>query len=200
VSGPAGRPRSAAAMIVLGVVRLARGQADGLRQFRATPEAFLASLAPLLAFPLVGGALMLAGGGGWRAIVDLLATICAVLAPPVISHLLAGLWGRRAEWLRFAIAFNWCQWVLPVVGMVVILTLGAAAALGLPEAIAGNIALLTIAAYGLWLHWFLARHGLLLTRLRAVLLVLIVNSTTVAIVLGPRLLAVSAGQAVLERT
>jgi hypothetical protein len=200
MSGPAGRPRSAGAAIALGVIKLARGQADGFRLFNATPEAFLASLAPLVAFPLVGGVLMLAGGGGSRALVNLLATLCAVLAPPVISHLLAGLWGRRAQWLRFAIAFNWCQWILPVVGMVVIILLGVAAALGLSEEIAGNIALLTIAGYGLWLHWFLARHGLSLSRFRAVLMVLIVNSATVAIVLGPRLLAVSAGQALLERT
>jgi hypothetical protein len=200
MSGPAGRPRSAGAAIALGVVKLARGQAEGFRLFGSSPEAFLTSLAPLLAFPLVGGALLLVGGGGWPAIVNLLTTICAVLAPPVMSHFLAGVWGRQAQWLRFATAFNWCQWIIPVVGMVVIILMGVAAALGLPEDIAGDTALFAIGGYGLWLHWFLARHGLSLSRVRAVLMVLIVNSATVAIVLGPRLLTVSAGQALLERT
>jgi hypothetical protein len=66
--------------IVLGVLRLARGRADGFRQFGATREAFLASLAPLIAFPLVGGMLMLLGGGGLTALGDLLATLCALVA------------------------------------------------------------------------------------------------------------------------
>ena len=78
------RPRGLAS-IVVGIVRLARGRADGLRQFGATREAFLASLAPLIAFPLVGGVLMLLGGGGLDALGDLLATLCALLAPPVLS-------------------------------------------------------------------------------------------------------------------
>ena len=62
-------------------------------------------------FPLVGGALMLLGGGGLDALSDLLATLCALLAPPVLSFEVARLWGREAAWLRFATAFNWCQWV-----------------------------------------------------------------------------------------
>ena len=34
---------------------------------------------------------------------------------------------------------------------------------------------LAVAAYSLWLHWFLARHGLALSRWRAALLVVLVN-------------------------
>ena len=85
-----------------------------LLQFGATREAFLASLAPLIAFPLVGGVLMLLGGGGLAALSDLLATLCALLAPPVLSFEVARLWGRQDAWLRFATAFNWCQWAIPV--------------------------------------------------------------------------------------
>ena len=85
MSGRARRHASPLASIVLGIVRLARGRADGIRQFGATRDAFLASLAPLIAFPLVGGALMLLGGGGLGALSDLLATLCALLAPPVLS-------------------------------------------------------------------------------------------------------------------
>ena len=48
------------------------------------------------------------------AIADLLATVAVLLAPPVLSFEFARLWGRQDHWLRFATAFNWCQWLLPV--------------------------------------------------------------------------------------
>jgi hypothetical protein len=175
--------------IVLGVFRLARGRADGIRQFGATREAFLASLAPLIAFPLVGGLLMLLGGGGLTALADLLATLCALVAPPVLSFEVARLWGRQNSWLRFATAFNWCQWVIPVIGTLLLVVLGTLAALGLPRSVASTSVVLGLVTYGLWLHWFLARHGLGLSRIRAALLVFGVNFGTVLLVLGPRMLA-----------
>lgn len=187
MSGQARGRRPAPGSIVLGVMRLARGRADGLRQFSATRDAFLASLAPLLAFPLVGGALILLGGG-LGAVSDLLATLCALLAPPVLSFEVARLWGREAAWLRFATAFNWCQWVIPVVGSLFLLVLGFLAGLGLPQNIARYGVVLGIVAYGLWLHWFIARHGLALSSLRAAIMVFGVNFGTVILVLGPRLL------------
>jgi hypothetical protein len=170
-------------------MRLACGHADGIGQFGATRDAFLASLAPLIAFPLVGGVLMLVAGGGLAALSDLLATLCALMAPPVLSFEVARLWGRGDAWLRFATAFNWCQWVIPVVGILLLLLLGIMAALGLPRAVARAAVVLALVAYGLWLHWFLARHGLGLSRLRAALLVVGVNLATVLIVLGPRIVA-----------
>ena len=48
--------------ILFGIVRVATGRADGIAQFGDTKEAFLTSLAPLLAFPLVGTLLMLGAG------------------------------------------------------------------------------------------------------------------------------------------
>ena len=174
---------------VLGVLRLARGRADGIRQFGATREAFLTSLAPLIAFPLVGGMLMLLGGGGLTALADLLATLCALVAPPVLSFEVARLWGRQNAWLRFATAFNWCQWVIPVIGTLLLVVLGSLAALGLPRTVASASVVLGLVSYGLWLHWFVARHGLGLSRIRAALLVFGVNCATVLLVLGPRMLA-----------
>ena len=120
---------------------------------------------------------------------DLLATLCALLAPPVLSFELARLWGRQNAWLRFATAFNWCQWVIPVIGTLLLVVLGTLAALGLPRTVASAALVLGLVSYGLWLHWFLARHGLGLSRVRAALLVLGVNFGTVLLVLGPRLLA-----------
>jgi hypothetical protein len=186
-----GRARGPAGSIVVGVMRLARGRPDGFSQFGATRESFLASLAPLIAFPLVGGVLMLIGGGGIAALSDLLATVCALVAPPVLSFEIAQLWHRDAAWLRFATAFNWCQWAIPVLGSMLLLALGVLVAVGLPRSAARGLALLGLVSYGLWLHWFIARHGLGLSRFRAAVLVLGINLATVVIVVGPRLLALA---------
>ena len=189
MSGRRGGLRGRTGSIVLGIVRLARGRPDGMQQFGATRDAFLASLAPLIAFPLVGGMLMLLGGGGLNTVSDLLATLCALVAPLVLSFEVARLWRRQQFWLRFATAFNWCQWVIPIVGSVLLLVFGVLAALGLPRATARIGVLLGLLSYALWLHWFLARHGLGLSGPRALLLVLAVNLTTAMLVVGPRVIA-----------
>jgi hypothetical protein len=193
MSGRARGQRPSAANIVVGVARLATGRPDGLRHFGATREAFLASLAPLIAFPLVGGMLLLLSGDAIRALTNFLATVCALVAPPVLSFEVARLWGREAAWLHFAIAFNWCQWAIPVFGSMLLVALGMLVALGLPQPAAGLIAMAGLVCYGFWLHWFLARHGLGLSRLRAGVLVVGVNLATVAIVLAPRLLLLATG-------
>jgi len=175
--------------ILRGIVRVACGRIDGVDQFAGTSEGFLASLAPLLAFPLVGTVLLLLNGEGAPAIGDLLATVTVLLAPPVLSFELARLWGRQSRWLRFATAFNWCQWLLPLLASVLLTALGALLRIGLPEHAATVMLIVGLGSYGLWLHWFLARYGLALSRPRAAVLVLGVNLGTAALVLVPRLLA-----------
>ncbi|MCL2429516.1 MAG: hypothetical protein FWD12_09815 [Alphaproteobacteria bacterium] len=175
--------------ILLGVLLLARGRAEGFELFGNTTQAFLSSLAPLIAFPLVGGTLLLLGGGGLPALSDLFATFCALLAPPVISWELARLCGREGPWLRFATAFNWCQWAIPAVASILLVVLGALMAVGLPNRIAGALLLVGLLGYGLWLHWFLVRRGLSLSALRAALFVFAVNLGTGVLVVGPRLLS-----------
>jgi hypothetical protein len=178
--------------VVVGVMRLARGRRDGVLQFGATRDAFLTSLAPLLALPLVGGGLTLFGGDRLNALSDLLATVCALLGPPVLSFEVARLWGRETAWLRFATAFNWCQWVIPVVGSMLLLLLGLLIGFGLPRQAARVGVVLGIIAYGFWLHWFVTRHALGLSSVRAAIMVVAVNFGTVVLVLGPRLLALAA--------
>ncbi len=183
------RQRAGPPSILVGILRVACGRADGLDRFGATREAFLASLAPLLAFPLVGGALLLLGGAGRAGAAQLLATLCALLAPPVLSFEVARLWGRRAAWLRFATALNWCQWAIPVVAVLLLAILAPLLTAFLSERGAVAATLGAIGCYGLWLHWFVARHGLGLSRLRAVALVILVNLGTGLLVLGPAFLA-----------
>ncbi len=173
---------------LLGMVRLARGRVDGLAQFGDTPQAFLASLAPLLAFPIVGALLLLVSDGPVHALATLLVTIVAQLSPPVLSHALTRAWGREAHWLRYATAFNWCQWALPLAAMALLIVLQAGLQAGLPEDAADTALVLGLAAYGLWLNWLLARHGLDLSRGRAAALVTLTNLGTILLALGPRLL------------
>lgn len=183
------KPSPGAAMRVLsGLLLLARFRPEGFSRLGGTTQSFLASLAPLLAFPLVSFVLTVASGGR-GAFTDLFMTVAAVLASPAISHALAVAWGREAQWPRFATAFNWCQWVIPLATLVVATVFGMAWRLGLPAHIAALLGLLLLAAYGMTLHYFLARRGLDLSVGRSIIAVLAINLSTVAIVLIPRLLA-----------
>ncbi len=199
MSGTVSQAPPRAKNILLGVIRVATGRADGLAQFGDTKEAFLASLAPLLAFPLVGALLMLAQGEGLAALSDLLATFCALLAPAVLSYEAARYWGRAAAWTRFAVAFNWCQWAIPVLAVLLAILAGMLLALGVPSQAGVAVVVAGLAGYGLWLHWFLARHGLGLSAGRAALLVVGVNLATVLLVLGPSLVVLALGGPVTER-
>ncbi len=172
-----------------GVAQLARFRADGLAAFDASPVGLLNALAPWIAFALVGGGLALAGDSARSAAVELLASLVALLAPPVLSQGLALWWGRAAGWLRYAVAATWCQWVMPPALMAAVLGSGVLIALGVPQAVAETLAGLLALGYALALHVFLARRGLALSLGRAALVVVAVNLGTAALAFGPLLLA-----------
>lgn len=174
--------RERARSVVLGISRLARGRADGMAQFGDTPQAFLASLAPLLAFPLVGGLRLLLAGRVAGALLVVLASCVALLAPPVLSHALARLWDREAAWSRYATAFNWCHWATLLAAMALLLVLGPTAAGG---AASGGVFVLALSLYTLWLQAFLARHGLGVSWPRALAVVLVTNAGSALLVFGP---------------
>ncbi len=174
---------------LIGAAQLAIGRREGMQQFDDTPQAFLASLAPLVAFPIVGALALLLSGSGVEAITTLLLTVVAQLSPAVLSHAIAARWGRDAEWLRYATAFNWCQWAIPLVMILLMVVFQLTGPAGLPDEAAVGILFAALALYGIWLHWTLARSGLLLGRVRSIVLVVLVNAGTVALVLGPRLLS-----------
>lgn len=180
-------PRS----VMVGILRIARGRADGVLCFGGTPRSFLSSLAPLLAFPLVGAARGLFVDGPGQALTSLAVTLCALLTPAVLSFELARFWRRSDQWMRFATALNWCEWTLPILAFVVVLPLSIAITVGLNEDTASVLMIGGLGVYELWLHWFLARKALGLSGLRAFLMVLLVNGGTVAVVLGPHYLAQS---------
>ena len=174
--------------VLVGIVRILRGYPDGLAFFGNTPLAFLASLAPMTGLLLAGAMEGLVSGEGRDGVRELLPLLCALLTPPVLSYEFARLWQREAEWLRFATAVNWCQLLLPFVGMAILLVLSVLQSLGLPDDAANVLFAVCLGGYALWLHWFLARHGLALNGRRAAWLVLGVNLGTALVVFGPRLL------------
>jgi hypothetical protein len=175
--------------IIVGIMRIARGRADGIDYFGSSPQAFLSSLAPLIAFPLVGAVIGLFTEGPRRALTGLAMTLCALLTPAVLSFELARVWKRTDAWMRFATAFNWCEWILPVVACVILVPLAVAVSAGMDEATATLLMMGCLGFYGLWLHWFLARKALALSGFRAFVLVFVVNLGTAAAVMVPRWLA-----------
>jgi hypothetical protein len=146
--------------IVRGVFRLARGDAGGIADFPNSETGFSASLAPLVAFPLVTGGLIASSGHYRLAALIFLARICTVLIPPLIIEFAAQITRKRMTWLLTATALNWSFWlVLPlmlVAQMIAALLLRA----GVPVEAAIDAAVLTLAFYGLWFQWFTIRAGL----------------------------------------
>lgn len=188
MSGLRPRPQQPPA-ILIGLILLARGRAEGFAHFGNSPQLFLASLAPLVAFPLVGGLLVAFSGNPRGGFLSFLETMCVLLAQPVISEALAERWGRSEQWLRYATAFNWCQWLIPLLAGVLVVLGGILLSFGMPPDWAAPLLLAGIIAYALWLQWFLAWRGLDISAMRAAALVILVNLGTAFLLLFPRLLA-----------
>ena len=177
-------------LVMLGVLRLALLRAEGIDEFGTTPHAFLASLAPLVAFPVAGSVMAVLSGAGAEAVAALLGTLVALLAPPVLSEAMARRFDRAGEWLRYATAFNWTRWAMLMALAFGLLLMGVLDGAGLSEHAAFALGLLAVALYGMVLDWFVALVGLRLVWWRAVLVVLAVNGGSALLFLAPRLLAV----------
>ena len=171
--------------VLLGILLVARGRAEGLRQFGDTPQAVLAALTPLVAFLLVGVVLAVIGGNR-EAVTDVAGVSVGLLGPLVLSFEVARRWDRARQWRRFATAFCWCQWAAPLVLAVVLVVMAILMAAGFSGDAAAGTGVAFLFGYGLWLNWFLARHALELSRLRAAVIVVIVNVLTVLLILGPQ--------------
>jgi len=182
-------PRRTMPPILHGVALIARGRAEGLNCFRDSIRAYWYSLLPGLGVMAAATVEGLAEGAGAAAFREIPGTLCVLLAPSVISYEMARLWGREAFWHRYIVAFNWCQWLLPVLAFVMIVGVAVVHLAGGSGQAGIRILLVGLAFYALWLNWFLARHGLALSPWRAVTLVLTVNLVTLTIILGPTLLA-----------
>jgi len=172
--------------VLRGILLCARGRPEGLAQFGDTSQAFVSSLIPLILFPLLRAVLLPAGDGLPRGTI-LLATITAVLATAVLSHLMAQVFRQEPRWKRYATAVNWNTWVLQFGVMAALVAAAGLASAGMNPKMALIASFVALAVYALWLQFFLARHGLSLSRVRAVLLILAVNAGTAALVVVPEL-------------
>ncbi len=184
---PGTAQRGSIRAILRGMSLIARGRAEGMNCFGDSPRAILGSLIP--GFGLMAGAAVEAftQGDSGRALGGLLAPSVALLAPSVLSHELARYWGREAFWGRYIVAFNWCQWLLPIVAMILITTLTFLQASGVTGRGGMKLLIVGLAGYALWLNWFVARHGLALSAGRAGWFVAGVNLGTMALVVIPSL-------------
>ena len=167
--------------VLRGLLLLARFDASGFSHLGGGSQDVLASLAPLLAFPLVFALLALLGGGDAHELAALFAAIALLLLPLVSSEALARHWGRDTEWGRFAVAFNWSQWVMTLAGVASFVAAGVLASAGLPPRPVAVAAMLAVLAYQLGLHWFLGRRGLDLSAGRASILVVVMDVLTGAL-------------------
>jgi hypothetical protein len=172
-------------MIVRGLWLLARGRRAGVKEFENSLDGFAASLAPLIAFPLVGAAVAVMQGAWQEGVIDLLSRLCAILAVPVIIHEFARRTGREAWWLRTITALDWSFWV--VVPLLVVASIGGALLVtaGLPLHSAAAVMMGVCAGYLLWLHFIIVRAGLGVTNRQAVLVVAAMSAAILFCSIGP---------------
>lgn len=180
-------------MILRGLWLLARGRRAGMKEFESSADGFTASLAPLIAFPLVGGALSVLSGDWQSGVISFLARFCAVLALPLIVQEFARRTGREALWLRTATALDWSFWLLVPMLFVAALAGSLLVELGLPMTQAEHAAFGLIGLYLLWLHWFILRCGLELRVLPAVALVAVSSVAIGLLTMGPMLIDLATG-------
>ncbi|HQT46190.1 MAG: hypothetical protein B7X08_04500 [Acidocella sp. 20-63-7] len=158
-------------MIVRGLFMLARGKAEGIKEFGASLDNFTASLAPLIAFPLVGAAILVMQGDWKFALISLLSRISSVLLLPLMVHEFARRLGHEALWTRAATALNWSFWmILPV--LFVAAFLGALLAqFGVAMSRAEYFVLGFAGGYLLWYRWVIVKAGLALSGAQAAVFV-----------------------------
>ena len=179
--GRSGRGGSGRDGIIQGLALLGRFRKDGFARFEASAQGFLASLAPWIAFLLVGGVLLAFEGKPLEAATDVAVVTCWLLVPSVVSQLVASAFRRDQRWLRYATATTWCEWLMLPVYAAALLAASICMAAGLPPHVAAFVLLGVMGIYWLCLHVFLARSGLDLSPARAVVLVVAVIATDTAL-------------------
>ena len=176
--------------VVRGLALICRFRKAGLAEFEASRHAFLASLAPLIAFPLVGALMVAQMGLLFAAASNFLASLIALLAPLLISEALSRRWGVGERWLGFAVASNWSQCIVPILFGVMRVAAWMLVQIGVlasdEEFVVGL--LMVVLIYALAVQWFVVRNGLGLSRGRTALLVFGSDLVTGALVMTPQLL------------
>jgi hypothetical protein len=184
---PVNRARAPGGSIPRGILLLGRGRATGMKEFGNSSDALTASLAPLIAFPLVGSVMIGIGGQPGLAAIAFLSRLCGVLVLPVITQAYARLFKRDATWLSTAAALNWSFWILIPLLLAAAFLGALLVTAGVTQPHAETIVILLLAIYMLWLHWFIARTGLQLSGWAAAGLVILSNIAIGILTFGPDL-------------
>jgi hypothetical protein len=108
------------------------------------------------------------GGLGRALAAELIGYVVAWTAFSLATLAPALAWGRAAEWPRFLCAWNWAN----VVQYLVLLALMVPVAIGVGGVLAQGLTLAGI-GYAVWLEWFVTRHALGVSGMRASLVVLL---------------------------
>jgi hypothetical protein len=155
-----GQPRRSG----FGLLLLAVGQRSGFTYFGTDKEAYLASLAPLVAFTLVSCGVIALAGQPRRGATLALITLCQVLAPAVIADPLCRRWKREERWALYANILNWAPFLFFMVLAVVVVLVRVAMVLGVPDEAASMVGLFGLLAYAAWFQWSVARGALEISR------------------------------------
>jgi hypothetical protein len=174
--------------VLRGVWLLARGKAAGMAEFGNSADALFASLAPLIAFPLVATVLISLQGQPEVAIIAFLSRLCVVLFVAVSVQAVAAWTGREALWMRTATALNWSFWLLIPLLLMAGLIGAVMVSAGVPETLAVALLIGVLAAYLLWYHWFTIHTGLKLAALPALGVVLATNLVIGLLSIAPSLI------------
>jgi hypothetical protein len=161
-----------------GIALIAMFRREGFRLLTGSANEIVASLIPLLFLLIASGLVQTLDRPDASKAAALLAALSTVLLPVVLSEALARLWRREAQWGRYIVAFNWCQWALTFFGAASLVAADLLGLVGIPQAVAVMAALAAFVVYQIALFWFMARRGLDLSRWRATLLVSIVEIAT----------------------
>ncbi len=158
--------------MALGLLLIGTGRISGFAQFGTSGEAFLASLAPLVGILIVLCGLVAWSGRPMVGLTFFLFALCDLLAPAIIADLFCRLWNRRERWGLHANILNCSQWLIFAV-LLLLLPLGSVAiAAGMPAPSAAELVLLALCGYIMWFHWFAARHALMLSPVKALLVMM----------------------------
>jgi hypothetical protein len=165
-----------------GLLLLAIGRKTGFDHFGGTNDAYLGSLAPLLAMILVSTAwLGVRDHAPHQALAVCLRLVCMLLAPVVIADLFCRVWKRNGQWALYANLLNWAQFLSWFILVLVLFAAQLGIAAGMDQQAALIAAGLVLVAYLTWFHWFLARQTLAVSRRRVLLLMLISGAALLAI-------------------
>ena len=170
-----------------GIFLLATWRGEGIANFADTRQAFLNSLAPLLALPLVGFLLLAAQGQFVAAFSNLLLAVVVLLGPLLASQAIARWWRRDGGWYRFATALNWCQWGITAVAMLMLFMVGLAINTGLSQRGGTLLLALGCIVYAVSVQSLIARAGLGMSAARAIGFVLLFNTSAAMLILVPAL-------------